>query len=294
MPTDRLSRQALLAFIEGLDNPEQSIATLSSRLKEKRPNGDVVAMEYLSQMTDFDAEINSQRAKTLLTVINVLGDRIILNSVGNEGVTYLRTTWKLSYVLQHALDKIQESERNETLVSHFNDTASVAYLCSFISWIQSAHEKKPSHGPAVVLLSITPDTIEALKQAAVSKIRILAIENSLLEVPELLSVLYRWRDWGASGEHEKWTMEHIDDPRFLTSFLAAFLHTVRTSSWGDAVWQNHQRLHFTDLAKFVDLDKVAELLSSITDEDLLPEKERLAVDIFKRHYPLFKDGKEID
>ncbi len=294
MPTDRLSRQALLAFIEGLSNPEESIATLRSRLKETRPKGDVVAMEYLSQMTDFDEEIDSGRAKNLLKVISVIGDQIILNSSGNEGVTFVNTTWRICYVLQHALAKIQESERNETLVSQFNDCASPAYLCSLISWIQSAHKKRPSHGPAVVLLSIAPDTIEVLKQVALAKIQLLARDNSLLEVPELLSVLYRWRDWDASGEHVRWAKERIEDPRFLTPFLTAFLHTVRTSSWGDAVWQNHQRLHFKDLATFVDLDKVAELLSAITNEELLPEKERLAVDIFKRHYPLFKDGKEID
>ncbi len=294
MQSDRLSRQAIIAFIDDLTDPERAISTLLPLVQAKRLDGSIVAMEYLSQMKDFDKELDAAKASSLLVTIGKLADLLLINSLEQNGVTMTPISWRISFIVQFALSKIAEGERNAALIAAFSDPVSVGYLTSLVSWIVSAHEKPSEHGPAAVLSTITAATVDALRQLALANIRGRAAANTLLTTPQLSSVLYRWREWSDPEESRRWASQLINERNSLVQFVTAFLNQTRSNTIGDSVWRVHHFMQFKNLADFVDLEQTSARVSEIEEIETLTARQQLALNTFKQQYHLFKQGKNLE
>lgn len=292
--SDQLSRQAIASFIEGLVDQEKTQQTLLDAIKEKRADGSSKAKEYLAHLLDFDEEIDPHRAANLLKAICQIGDRLLLRSDETGGFFTVPNTWRLSWVMQHALARIPAVERDAQLVSAFKEGWALTFLCSAIISILSTHEKPVEYGPAAVLTKIKPETVEELKQLGLARIKEVAETNQLIETPELPAVLIRWRDWGTPEEPRKWAENFTSDKIALVRLLAKFLSQTRSTTLGDAVGRIDHTLNFKLLADFIDLERAAILIGEFGKEDQLDDERRLVVTTFNAQYPVFKQGKNPD
>lgn len=289
--SDRLSRQAIIAFIDDLTVPERATSILLSLVHTKRLDGSIVAMEYLSHLKDFDKELDAAKASNLLITIDKIADLLLLNSSGQDSVTMMPISWSISFIVQFALSKIHKEERNAALISAFSDPASVGYLSFLVSWLVRAHENPSEHGPAAVLSTITAATVDTLRQLALANIRGRAAANTLLTTPQLSSVLYRWREWSDPEESRQWASQLINDRNSLVQLVTAFLNQTRSNTIGDSVWGVHHFMQFKNLADFVDLEQTSVYLSGVENIKTLTERQQLALNTFKQQYHLFKQGK---
>ena len=291
---DQLSRQSMITFIQGLENQDASQQALLNAANEKRRDGTSKAKDYLYFLLDFKEEIDPARAANLLKAIGQVADQLVLKSDEVGGFFSFPSAWRIIWAVQHVLSRMADDERDEQLIASFREGRSLTFLCLLTYAIVQAHEKPVGHGPSAVLTAIKPETMESLKQLAVTRIREATAANALLAVPELPAVLYRWRDWSEPAEPWLWCMGLMQDKLVFVHLLAAFLSEVRSTSMGDAVGRTHATLHLKNLFDFIDLEKAAEVIGQIRPDDPLDEKQRLAVNTFLRQYSYFKDGKDPD
>lgn len=290
--TDRLSRHEIAAFIEGLADQEQTHKTLLDATKVKRTDGSSKAKEYLDQLLDYEEEIDLGRATNLLMVLGQAGDKLINRDDEVGGFFAVLSHRRLIWVMQHALAQIPEENRDALLMSAIKHGQSVTFASMAILAIKNAHENPKEYGPSAVLTSIKNKTVEELKLLVVERIRELAKDNSLVDAPNLLTVLYCWKDWGTSDEPWKWVEGFMSDREKLAHLLSTFLSETKTQAFGDAVGCIHHTLNFKDLGNFLDLNKAAELISQFKEDDPSEEMLRLTVATFNRQYPIYNAGKD--
>lgn len=288
--SDQLSRQAILAFIDGLADQKGTEKTILAAIEDKCADGSSKAKDYLSHLLDFEDEIDPARAGNLLRVIGEIGDQLILRSDEVGGFFFIRSSWRIIWVMQHALARVSAEERDALLISAFKEGKALTFLCSAILAIQNTHEKPVEHGSAAVLTKIKPETVEELKQVVLARVKEAAATDRLIDTPELPSVLIRWRDWGNPSEPREWADGLIASKDSLVRLLGAFLTETRSTVMGDAVGRVKHSLDFKLLADFIDLEQAAALLSQLGEDEQMDEESRLVVSTFSQQYPLFKQG----
>lgn len=291
---DQLSRRAIIVFIDELSDQEQTQRTILAAIEDKRADGSSKAKDYLANLLDFEDEIDSTRAANLLRVIGQIADQLILRSDETGGFFSIRSSWRILWVMQHALARIPVEERDAILISAFKEGRALTFLCAAILAIQSTHEKPVEYGPAAVLTKIKPEAVEELKQIALARIKEATAANRLIDVPELPSVLIRWRDWGDPSEPQEWADGLISDKNSLIRLLVAFLSESRSTVMGDPVGRIKHSLNLKLLAEFIDLEKAAALLGQPGEEEQTDEESRLAIRTFSQQYLLFKEGSDPD
>jgi predicted KAP-like P-loop ATPase len=286
---DQLSRRSVLAFLEKLADQQALEEELLDAIEDKRSDGSSKAKDYLAHVLDFDTEIDHDRAKGLLRSIANIGDRMIIPSDEKGGFFSIRSMWRLTWVFQHALERIDAGQREAELVAAFRDGQAITFQCAAIHAIADCKEKAVRHGPAAVLTAVSQETVTELKAIVVARISEFAIDGSLLRVPELVSVLLRWKSWASAESPRQWVAALLADLQDTIRFIAAFLQESRLQTMGDPAVRITHSLNFELMSEFASLDAVAETLAVATEADFEDQDYILAFDVFNRQYPAFRD-----
>ena len=292
--SDRLSRHEIATFIDGLTDQKQTQKTLLDAINVKRADGASMAKEYLDRVLDCEEEIDPGRASNLLITLNQIGDNLIIQGDEAGGLFAVPCTWRLLWVMQHALARIPEGERDALLISAFKDGQSVTFLTMAISAIEDAHKTPKDHGPSAVLTTIKKETVVDLKLLAVERINAFAQNGSLIDTPNLLSVLFRWKDWGTPDDPRRWVAGFVFDKEKLARLLSTFLSETKIQTFGDAVGRIRHTLNLKNLGDFLDLDKAAELFDQYRADEPSDERLRLTWATFNRQYSIYTAGKDPD
>ncbi len=93
--------------------------------------------------------------------------------------------------------------------------------------------------------------LKELEQITLLKIQESSQQNLLLQTPEWISTLYRWRDWGNEQEVREWVENIIQDDKTLVLYLEK-------------------------LKPFVDLGKIVERIRRIVKENCLTNNQQRA------------------
>jgi predicted KAP-like P-loop ATPase len=290
---DQLSRQAISDFIQNLSNANASENTLLDAIDVKRHDGSSKAKEYLSRLLDFDCEIDAARATTLLNILGRVGDKFIIPGDETGGMFAPRSTWLLIWVMQHALNRLPANRRDDQLITSFRQGRALTYLWAVILSIETCHEKPVDHGAATVLTQIKPETLAILQDIALARIDECAEADLLIEVPELPSVLARWRDRGAPDAARVWADKFASDTQNLLRLMATFLSEQKSQAFGDRVGRVRRTLNLKLMSDFINLEKAEALLSNSVvvnrGSDLVA-----VVETFKKQLPVFRQGKDPD
>ena len=271
----------------GLSSLLNAIATANAEGRSK-------AVDYLENVLDFRTDIDIVRATTLLYVIGEIGD-ILMRSRSIEGnVIAIPGSWQLIWVMQMALARIPDDDRDEILISAFQTGQSLGFLCHTVSSLISAKQNPVSHGPSAVLSNIKNESIQSLKQLALCRITERANKGQLLETPELRSVLRNWHDWGGGDEPRQWAERAINDGPTVMRFLAIHLTESSATPVGDRVGRIRHTLHLKSVAEYVDLEKISQILQTYQGETSLTDEGHLIMKTFKRQLQTLNDGKDPD
>jgi predicted KAP-like P-loop ATPase len=287
---DQLSRRSVLAFLEKLADQQALEEELLRAVDDKRSDGSSKAKDYLAHVLDFDAEINHDRAKGLLRSIANIGDRLIIPNDEARSFFSIRSMWRLTWVLQHALERIDTDQREVELVAAFRDGLAITFQCSAIHAITDCKEKAVRHGPAAVLTAISQETVTELKAIVIARISDFANDGSLLRVPELVSVLIRWKTWTSAELPRQWVAPRLAGLQDTIRFIAAFLQESTSQTMGDPAVRITHSINLKLMSEFASLDAVAKALAGATEADFEEQVHKLAFDVFNRQYPEFLDG----
>ena len=291
---DQLSRRAMMEFIDELSDSEATERTLLEAVRTKRSDRSSMAKEYLEHLVDYDKEIDPERATNLLNVLGRIGDDLIVRADETGGLFSLPPVLRLNWAMTHALERLPEEYRDPRLIASFEDGLSITYLCHAILTIEDAREKGIAHGSAAALADVDADTVATLKDIALRRIQRLASDGRLLDVPELLCVLIRWREWGGEAAVREWAQGISADPMNLLKFMGAFLSQSKSHRVGDVVGSIRHTVQLKWMAEFIELQKAAEQIDKLEQGKGIDPEFTLVVETFRRQYEVFRQGMDPD
>lgn len=117
-------------------------------------------------------------------------------------------------------------------------------------------------------------TVEAMKAEWLRLMRSRAADgNALISEPDLLSQLYRWRDYaGSLDEPREWMVEAIRTDEGFARMATRMMSRGRSHSWGDRVSTPHNTFNRNTIDDFIGID-VAKARCDAIDTAEFPEHE---------------------
>ena len=155
---------------------------------------------------------------------------------------------------------------------------------------ESSAEVRSKHPESLVILDTS---VKRFQQQCAEKIRVAASAGKLHTQRELAHILYRWKDWGGDEEVRAWVGKLTASKEGAISFLTSFLYSSATQDVGDKVVKIKWYIKYSDIENFADLGKIETALKDVSLTSL-PEKNRMAVEEFRKALKRKRDGKAED
>jgi hypothetical protein len=181
------------------------------------------------------------------------------------------TTWYLA--------RLPQQERGQLVLDAFQSTRSLAMLAMLISLDVSNRKKDSQVDPR-----FTDDQLDRLKSAWIKAVEELAADPPrMMSQPDLLSLLYRWRDFSGSIEGPaKFVRAASQDDRWLPVILRALMTVGTAHAMGDRVARPHESFRREVLSDFFDIDELDARIARLP-LDGVKEDERHAIHVLRLH-----------
>lgn len=130
---------------------------------------------------------------------------------------------------------------------------------------------------------LSPEQLISLSKLTVNRIESWAEDDRLVDHPQLISILFAWRDWGNTDECKEYVAKITSTDRGLLSFLTAILSQAISETMTEYHKNPSWEKYLVDINSFIaaqDLTQHAALLFEDDYFEKLREREQLALMIF--------------
>lgn len=214
-------------------------------------------------------------------IINSLLDNGDLFPEGESSLLRFDTAMRIHRIIQHLLKRYEKPEQRFSLLRH--SILKAAKSLHIIVQVVRALEREQRIQEDLTLSqqyrTVTPEQLLVLQKLTVERIQFWARINRLTEHPQLLPILYAWKNWGTEEDCQRYLQKITLEDEGLLAFLRAIFQgpiqdarkkQARNSSWDNALttltdflppkWlEQHAKALFEDLAfeKLRDEDQLA-------------------------------------
>lgn len=181
------------------------------------------------------------------------------------------STWRTALWYLRRLP--QGVDRSRAMLDALDKSEALAVPALIISIDVDARAKKETDKPLI----FDDEGLALLKQAWSIKIRALAAKDDLLLMHgDLVSLLYRWRDFEDSFDGPRgWVNAVAVEPGGFARLVENFVNIGRSRTIGDAVETRTERFERKVIEDFFDLDPLDSKLSGLDRSSLTPDQARL-------------------
>lgn len=260
-PQGDVSQVELRQIASNSESPDALMSIFRSMTSEGRIG------RLLDLTVDILDELSDDGARTLSQVLLTFGDELPDEKRGLGG-----TDIKIAYLISKAIMRIKDREERcvwlKRQISAATTIYSVVYLLHFIEPTAEAQEDG---------LAVERACFSALKETCVARIVAAAESGELRAVKGLDYILFRWRNWTTDLKPLQDFVERmLTTPQRALDFAAKFPIPVTSQAVDDFVATTEWTLRPQDLGAFVDLQRLASILSPLTEQQ--------AAGISERHY----------
>ncbi|MBV1690387.1 KAP family NTPase [Novosphingobium sp. G106] len=245
--------------------------------------------------TRFDESVNElplDPFDNMLALIVVLGEEMGRTpGLKDPFNTPFLSCWRAaSWYLQ----RLKEPElRTAALLHVMEETGALAVPAVLIS-LDIDRRAKPENGDTGP--AFDDEGLASLKQQWVTQMEARSAEwDTILENDQLVSHLYRWRDFSPVGidAPRAWVQTVIVDDHKLARLLVRFLSIGSQQSWGDRVATKSESFRRDSLSDFFDLSDLENRLRRLKRADLDAEQRRV-LELLDWHFDQWNAGKSTD
>jgi hypothetical protein len=236
----------------------------------------------LDRLDDLKQKVPLDVAQGFVRAIFTIGDEVA-ESDGFMLLDASTHTWRIVY--WYLLQEQDADQRSQMFIDAFRGTDALSVPASLISLDEDEREKSTAHRRL-----LTDTALEEARQLWLERMAEAHDKpQQLLEHRHLGHLLYRWREWGGEEIVRAWISSAIETERGPFCLLVAFANKVRTHSAGDAVARKMWRVNLAEFEKFLDPNKLAERLASLTNHEVAPD-ERGALSAFTKALAKYRAG----
>jgi len=243
---------------------------LRSELEAMRVRGmlDVV----LDRLEPYKEEFDLEHAIPIVTAIFDIGDGLRSDLRGFFDVPPDMTAVRIVYWFLKK--EPNRARRSAILEASIRETNGLYLPVKFVSLEDSdSRATKPDE------TLVDDHELELLKEACLEKLRHAASKDLILH-PELLYLLYRYREWAGEEEVQIWVESALQSRNSFIKFLSIFVQPTHSMVQGEHSTTTTWKLRLNDLKRFVAVDRIEQYLLGIRKDDLGPEEARVCEAFF--------------
>lgn len=258
-----ISDSRFLAFIEATVTEELLAVAI------ERAESDGLLESLVERLDESVDELPVANAHVLLPGIFQIAQKFSGGgNVGNFGSPWISGWRAASWYIK----RIPGDVRSEHVLHALRKTEALSVAAMIINLNDPAARDEDDAGQFEPTLDLP--TIEALKREWLVLIRRRAEPvEILISESDLVSLLYRWRDYaGSFDEPRAWMAEAISTDAGFANIVSRLVSTVSTHADGDRTYSVHKRFNKDTIDDFIGID-VARKRCDTIDLSLFPENQ---------------------
>lgn len=129
--------------------------------------------------------------------------------------------------------------------------------------------------------TVPNEAIGELQQACVEKIIEFESQDKLMSHPNLLGILYHWKEWDSLGHWKVFIEKITKSDRYLLGFLQKFVYDQESQTIGDYAVKKKRQFNYAGLKGLMELKSVRIRIESIRESNKeLSEEFKEVIDLF--------------
>lgn len=281
---ESLSTKAIEELVGRAADREFVQATMRNAAKVERRNGKSLVPVYLDELNTHARKVPKESVAALVSALFEIHDEIDLEKDTERRMVSIDTSLRFHWLIRRLTeDRFTIEERTKLYLEAIED-ASLGWLVDFVSSARPRKDAARTENPLV-----EDSALPALTERALNAIHVAAADGSLLQHEDLLSILFRWRDFAGDSEGvRKWTGELLSQDEAI----AVLARQMTGKSWsqglggfgslGDRVSKANIHAYIDGIETIIDVDAFKKALARIDHEGKLDDGSLSGVRTFLR------------
>ena len=259
-------------LIRRADDPELVTQTFRAALNEQLPTGRTKASLLLDELKAHALDIDMHKACPFLQALFSIADELCGETDESPGLVWFDDRMRLHDLTNALLMHRTSLQERSGILFEAIQSASLGWFLEFTYVALVQHDpRKDTEAPAgQEQLLLERDHADQLRGFALHHLNEAAADGSILNVPNLLFVLFHWRDFADGGSPALQAFcESVLEDDGSTVLLARAVLRKRYLSTGGHEPQRHDRAQLDGLDSLLDVDRFkARLVDLVRSTDL--------------------------
>ena len=252
-----------------------------------RKSGTSMVPVVLDELITHSSSVPREKIEPLLTALFEIHDDIDLSIDEDHGITYANTTLRYHWLIRRlAHQKLSLQERTQ-LYSEALKPASLGWLVEFAISAKRDYQPDNDRAHREVDCLVSNDTVNRLVADGLNAIRSSALDGSLLYHQDLISILYRWREFLENdlSEVRVWTDSLLQIDEALIIFareLTGYTYSQGVGVFGlaDRVAKQEFQVNINEAKDILNVEEFLARLERLQAAGTLNEDAQKIVDNF--------------
>lgn len=270
-PAGALSNEQARAFLDVAQrSPEDAVQLMLSLAREGRPQGGTRAEVLIDRINAWADRLPQSAIRGVISSLaNTLDEPELSATAAFEERPAWQSAWRLT---RRLLSRTEPEMRPAALQALFHGRA-LGWLTSMLRHEIFAHGHYGDRAEPESQWLLTAQEFGDVLQLMLKRYRETPPET-LINVPNLVSLLYAWAQGTGDGQARKWVQKQIATDQGLLTFLS------RARSWAASNDVVSHPLQRRDLAPFLDFEQELRRLEVISSDPEQPDADRkLAIEL---------------
>lgn len=273
IPEGTVSETRLGAFFASAKTHEELLAQIDGLAS------DGLLPALVARLDTSVEEIPISTIRTILPALFGIGGRLKAGSESQFNSSFISAWRSAVWYLRRVPDAKDRSRIMLDAITHSHALAVPATLISLDIDARAKSEPRKEY-------IFDDDGLADLREAWVKKVRLLAAtDEELLKQDDLVSLLYRWRDFEGSFDGPRdWLDRIVAKHGKLPELVSRFVGVGRSQTAGDYVSTRFEHVERSSIEDFFDLKTLAASLAALDRSDLSDDQKR-AVELLENEIP---------
>ncbi|WP_081081299.1 P-loop NTPase fold protein [Burkholderia cepacia] len=284
VPPTRLSRAELRAFIALNDETDALERAWSNALDDRRTDGSTRAHQLLLRLIELD-DLGVDFARSCLRAVFRIGDRLLaIDGDRVPGFYSIHASVQFYWLVHHLAKCLPTAEREPLFLDLARSAVALSAVCHITSSIDNMHQPDAGERDSV-FREFSPETVAAMRTAVVERLRHLAGDGRLLDLPELFFNLHLWDSWGRPDDVSTWLGQMVGVDATLLRVLRHALRVGSSQSHGDRVARRVLSMNPRDIERYlppaIGLEDLAARVEVVAGRNPLTDDDKACIQAFR-------------
>lgn len=218
-------------------------------------------------------------------IVTALLDNGDLFPFGSSSSLSLDTPMRIHRIISALLKRLPTSEERFSILQNAIAATTKSLFMPIHELRETSHEHNEESDVYLPLeyRQLTPEQLTSLQGLMITRIKSWAQNGSLESHPQILAILYAWRDWEDNNACKQYVEKMTKTDKGLVAFLMAVLDKAVTQAMTKYEKNPYWEKYLNDIQDFISINRLEEHAKLLFEDayfEKLREREQLAIMIF--------------